>query len=156
MKTARRLLIAIFAVFLTTSLAMAASATFKTKLTGKEAVPPVETKTKGEAVFELSKDGKELTYMLEVMDIEGVTAAHIHAGKMGVEGPPVAGLFGGPKKDGMFNGKLAKGTIMDKDLFGPLAGKTVGDLVKMIKDGEAYVNVHTIKHPGGEVRGQIK
>jgi hypothetical protein len=156
MKTIKQILIALFAVFLTTSLALAASATFKTGLSGKEVVPAVDTKTTGEAGFKLSKDGKELHYWLKIKNIEDVTAAHIHAGKMGVEGPPVAGLYAEPKKDGMYSGKLAKGKITDKDLVGPLAGKTVADLVTMIREGEAYVNVHTIKHPGGEVRGQIK
>jgi hypothetical protein len=156
MKTFRQMLIVVFAVFLTTALALAASATFKTELMGKEVVPAVDTKTTGDAGFTLSKDGKELAYLLNVKDIEGVTAAHIHAGKMGTEGPPVAGLFAGPKKDGMYSGELAKGTITDKSLVGPLSGKTVGDLVALIKSGEAYVNVHTARHPGGEVRGQIK
>jgi hypothetical protein len=55
----------------------------------------------------------------------------------------------------MFSGELAKGTITDKNLVGPLAGKTIADLVKLIKDGGAYVNVHTPAHPGGEIRGQI-
>ena len=68
----------------------------------------------------------------------------------------MAGLFAGPKKEGKFSGLLAKGTITDKDLIGPLAGKTVADLVAMIKDGGAYVNVHTDKYPDGEIRGQIK
>ena len=57
----------------------------------------------------------------------------------GKNGGPVAGLFAGPKKEGKFSGELAKGTITDKDLIGPLAGKTIGDLVKLIKDGGAYV-----------------
>jgi hypothetical protein len=156
MKTFKKILIAVFAVFLTTSLALAASATFKTALMGKEVVPAVDTKTTGDAGFTLSKDGRELTYVLNIKDIEGVTAAHIHAGKMGTEGPPVAGLFSGPKKEGMYSGELAKGTITEKNLVGPLSGKTVADLVALIKSGEAYVNVHTAKHPGGEVRGQIK
>jgi hypothetical protein len=155
MKTLKQILVVLFAAILTTSLALAASATFKAELIGKEVVPAVETKTTGEAGFKLSMDGKELTYWLTITDIEDVTAAHIHAGKMGIEGPPVAGLYAGPKK-GMYSGDLAKGTITDKELFGPLAGKTVSDLVTMIRNGEAYVNVHTIKHPGGEVRGQIK
>jgi CHRD domain len=25
----------------------------------------------------------------------------------------------------------------------------------MIKDGDAYVNVHTVQNPNGEIRGQI-
>jgi len=110
----------------------------------------------GEADFKLSQDGKELTYILKLMDIENVSAAHIHTGMAGKNGGPVAGLFAGPKKAGNFSGELAKGTITEKDLIGPLAGKTIGDLVKLIKDGGAYVNVHTEKYPDGEVRGQIK
>ena len=41
-------------------------------------------------------------------------------------------------------------------LKGPMADKTVeGDLVKVIQNGEAYVNVHTTENPDGAIRGQI-
>ena len=156
MKTLKLILFAVLTIVLTVSLAMAASNTFKAKLTGKEVVPAAMTKAKGEADLKLSKDGKELTYNLKVKGIGNVTAAHIHTGKKGENGGPVAGLFAGPKKAGKFSGVLAKGAIMDKDLIGPLAGKTVADLVAMIKSGGAYVNVHTDKYPDGEIRGQIK
>ncbi len=152
MKTLKVMIFAVFTLFLSASLGMA----FEAKLSGTEVVPAVETKATGEADFKLSKDGKELTYILKLKDIENVTAAHIHTGMMGANGGPVAGLFAGPKKEGKFSGELAKGTITDKSLVGPLAGKTVGDLVEMIKGGGAYVNVHTDKYPDGEVRGQIK
>jgi hypothetical protein len=156
MKTLKVTLFTLFTVLLTVSLSMAAAhGAFTAKLSGKEVVPAVVTTAKGEADFKLSKDGKELTYVLKLVDLENVTAAHIHAALMGKNGGPVAGLFAGPKKDGKFSGEIV-GTITDKDLIGPLAGKTVGDLVKLIKDGGAYVNVHTEKYPDGEVRGQIK
>lgn len=152
MKTFKVMLFIVFTTVMTASLGMA----FDADLSGKQVVPAVKTKAHGEADFKLSKDGKELTYKLKVKDIENVTAAHIHTGMKGENGGPVAGLFAGPKKEGKFSGELAKGTITDKDLIGPLAGKTIGDLVKMIKDKGAYVNVHTDKYPDGEVRGQIK
>lgn len=155
MKALKLVLYVVFAFVLTTSLALAASNTFKAKITGKEEVPAVMTAAAGHAVFTLSKDGKEITYTLKVKGMENVTAAHIHAGKKGADGGVVVGLFAGPKKEGKFSGVLAKGTIMDKDLVGPLAGKKVADLVTMIKDGGAYVNVHTAKNPKGEIRGQI-
>ena len=156
MKTVKMVLYSVFAVVLTASLGMAASHHgHKAMLTGSEVVPPVETKASGEATFTLSKDGKELAYTLTAKDIENATAAHIHAGKKGESGGPLAGLFAGPKKEGMFSGELAKGTITDKDLKGPLAGKKVKDLVTIIKEGGAYVNIHTEKNPNGEVRGQI-
>ncbi len=155
MKTTKGLLFVLFAVLLTTSLAMAAT-DFKADLSGTEENPAVETKTSGEAIFKLAEGGKELVYEIKVKDGENITAAHIHAGKKGVEGPPVVPIFGGTKKEGMFSGVLAKGTITDKNLVGPLAGKTLKDLVKMIEEGDAYVNVHTVAHPAGEIRGQIK
>jgi hypothetical protein len=156
MKTSKMVLYSVFAIFLTASLGLAASHhTHKAMLTGNDVVPPVTTQATGEVTFALSKDGKELTYTLTVKDIENATAAHIHAGKKGENGGPLAGLFAGPKKAGMFSGELAKGTITDKDLMGPLAGKKVKDLDKIIEDGGAYVNIHTEKNPNGEVRGQI-
>lgn len=43
----------------------------------------------------------------------------------------------------------------DEDLVGPLAGMTLEDLVALIESGDAYVNVHTVANPGGEIRGQV-
>ena len=104
-----------------------------------------------------STKGSALRYELKVDDIENVTAAHLHTGKRtSIEGPVVASLFLGPKKSGEFSGTLAQGMITDKDLAGPLKGKKVDDLVRMMKDGDIYVNVHTDRHPAGEIRGQVK
>ncbi|HET6419286.1 MAG TPA: CHRD domain-containing protein [Geobacteraceae bacterium] len=129
---------------------------FKAKLSGGDETPAVKTGAKGEAVFHVLKNGTEMSYKLTVSGIENVTAAHVHMGKKGVEGPPVAGLFAGPKKEGKFSGVLAEGTLSDKDLMGSLSGKSIGDLVKLIKSGNTYVNVHTDKYPDGEIRGQIR
>jgi uncharacterized protein YvpB len=40
--------------------------------------------------------------------------------------------------------------------MGSMTGKSVEDLIKQIKKGNAYLNVHTDKYPNGEIRGQIK
>lgn len=129
---------------------------YKAELSGHAVVPMATTTAKGMATFEATMEGKELTYKLTVEDIENVSAAHIHIAKKGKNGPPVAGLFAGPKKEGKFSGALGEGTITDKDLVGPMAGKTVKDLIKALRSGELYVNVHTDKYPDGELRGQIK
>jgi len=57
---------------------------------------------------------------------------------------------------GTTNGILAQGVITDANLSGALAGQTVADLIEQIEAGNAYVNVHTMLYPGGEIRGQIK
>ena len=150
-------LLALLAVLLTASIGFSAEKdSFSAKLSGNEAVPKVKTLAKGEAEFKLSKDGKQFTYKLTVVDIENVTAAHIHLGKKGKEGPPLAGLFAGPKKEGKFSGVLAEGLLSEKDLLGSVKGKPLTELVKLIKSGSTYVNVHTDKYPGGELRGQIR
>ena len=53
------------------------------------------------------------------------------------------------------NGKLSYGNITSNLLEGPMKGKQISDLVTAISNGSTYVNVHTEKHPNGEIRGQI-
>jgi hypothetical protein len=50
---------------------------------------------------------------------------------------------------------MGKGKITSSDLQGPLAGKQISDLVDIIKNGGAYVNLHTNQNQNGEIRGQI-
>lgn len=150
-----KLFVLLFLVLLV-SIGIAGERSFKAKLSGGKVVPPVKTTAKGEAIFQLSKDGNELTYKLTVTNIENVTAAHIHDGKYGKNGPPIVSLFTGPKKEHEFTGTLAEGTITAKDLMGSLKGKLFSHFIQMIEDGHTYVNVHSETHPDGEIRGQIR
>jgi hypothetical protein len=150
------LLFVILATMLSVSVGFAAEKSFKAKLTGKDQVPSVKTKATGEAKFKLSSDGKTLSYTLKVKNIMNATVAHIHRGMKGKSGPPVANLFTGPKKEGKFSGDLSMGTITAAELTGDLMGKTLDDLLQIIKAGDAYVNVHTDANADGEIRGQIK
>jgi hypothetical protein len=156
MAKVKLLMFVILATILSVSVGFAAEKSFKAKLTGSNEVPSVKTKAKGEIKFKLSKDGKQLSYKLQVKNIENPNAAHIHLGKKGKTGPPIANLFTGPKKEGKFSGDLSEGTITAENLSGELMGKSLADLVQLIKSGDAYVNVHTDAHPDGEIRGQIK
>ncbi len=160
MKRLSTILFAVVLIAMVPALGTAAKKTahhyYKAAITGKMEVPTVKTTARGMVTFEPTADGKELKYKLTVKGIKDVTAAHVHFGKKGESGPPVVGLFSGPEKKGKFSGTLATGTITDKDLTGPLSGKTVEDLVKDIRGGELYVNVHTDKYPDGEIRGQLK
>jgi hypothetical protein len=129
---------------------------FTAKMTGKEEVPSHDTKATGNAEFTLSADGKTMSYKVDVMNIDKVTMAHIHQGKVGENGPPVVWLFNSSSNPtGPMNGMLSQGKITSNDLVGPLKGKQMSDLVKLINDGQAYANVHTEPNPKGEIRGQI-
>jgi hypothetical protein len=132
---------------------------FRAHLSGDQEVPPVETRATGQAVFQLSKDGTELSYRLIVANIQNVTMAHIHLGQDWVNGPVVVWLYpSGPPAElipGRSSGVLATGVITADNLVGPLAGSTVLDLIEEMAAGNTYVNVHTSQFPPGEIRGQI-
>jgi len=149
-------LLTILLVLCLASLGIAAGEPFKASLSGSDEIISVSTPAKGEATFELDKTGKALRYKVTVSDIENVTAAHVHKGVKGKEGPPVAVINIEGKREGKFSGTLANGTITDKDLIGPMKGGPLRDLVKEIEAGGIYVNVHTAKYPGGEIRGQLQ
>jgi hypothetical protein len=136
--------------------AYATVAGFNVQLAGSEEVPPVDTKATGSAEFK-APHFDNMYYSVNVSNIDKVTAAHIHSGKTGENGPIVVTLFKteSPSSEVM-NGILTSGNITNADLEGPMAGKTLIDLNKAMELGETYVNVHTEKHPNGEIRGQIK
>lgn len=79
-----------------------------------------------------------MCYMLEMDGLKDFTAAHIHKGKIGENGPPVITLE--LSKDGQDN-------CVDADVA----------LMKDIAANEAdyYVNLHTKRYPNGAVRGQL-
>lgn len=132
---------------------------FRANLSGDQEVPSANTRARGQAIFQLSKDGTELSYKVIVANIQNVTMAHIHFAPAGSNGPVVAWLYpsSAPPQliPGRFNGVLAEGVITSGNLAGPLAGKDLSDLIDLILEGNTYVNVHTLQFPAGEVRGQI-
>ena len=135
--------------------AYATVAGFTVELSGNE-VPPVQTDAKGSAEF-TAPHFDNIGYSVNVSNIDKVTMAHIHSGKIGENGPIVVTLFKTetPSTEPI-NGNLVSGNITNAKLEGPMAGKTLIDLTKSMELGETYVNVHTEEHPNGEIRGQIK
>src|ERR687895_1984839 len=128
---------------------------FITELTGFEEVPPVNnTSAIGVAEFKLGQDN--IMYIVNVTDIENVTAAHIHSGQVGENGPIVVTLF---KEDtpttAMTTGVLSEGNITATNLEGPMAGQLLSNLTSAMQNEQTYVNVHTQQNPNGEIRGQI-
>ncbi len=134
--------------------------TFVAPQSGAQEVPSVETRARGQTVLQLSWDGTELSYRLSVANLFDVTQAHIHLAQPGANGPVVVWLYpSGPPAQlipGRSSGILATGVITASDLVGPLAGAPLDDLIEHISTGNAYVNVHTVAHPPGEIRGQIR
>lgn len=128
---------------------------FFAKLRGRNEVPPVETDARGQAFFKLSRDELSLKFKLELFEVENVVVAHLHLGAKGTNGPVVAFLFGPITNPVSIECATFTGMITQEDLVGPLAGQTLDALVNEIIAGNIYINVHTVQHPNGEIRGQL-
>jgi hypothetical protein len=111
-------------------------------LSGAEEVPANTATTTGIAYITVKDGGDKVRAHMKVIDLDGATGAHIHAGTMGTNGDVVIGFVKDTTDTSMWslpnNSKLSETSY---DAF--------------IKDG-LYVNVHTPTFPAGEVRGQIK
>ena len=121
---------------------------FIAHLVGDQETPPNASAAQGQVVMHLNADGT-VSFKLIVANIRDVTMAHIHVAPRGVAGPIRQWLYpSGPPpqlRPGRTDGTLAEGT------FTPTP-----ELLAAIESGDAYVNVHTQQHPGGEIRGQLR
>ena len=133
-----------------------AAKNFVSPLNSGEEVPPVVSNATGLAKYQLSKDGKSISYKLIVANISDVIAAHIHCGAAGVAGPAGVGLHSGLVADP--DGILAQGTITGANP-GNRCGwdsASLDDVLAALRSGDTYTNVHTLVNKPGEIRGQIK
>ena len=128
-------------------------------LDGYNEVPAVSTTGGGQ--FTLQIVGDTMRYRLEYSGLEGnVLAAHIHLGQEDVNGGIIAFLCGGGGKPDCPQSGVVRGQIVASDIIGPegqgIAPGEFDEAVAAIEAGVTYANVHSDKHPGGEIRGQIQ
>jgi CHRD domain len=141
----------------------ASNESHKANLLGFDEVPAVSSTGTGEFRAKIDEDNQIIEYELTYENLEGTTtnAAHIHIGQESVNGGVVAFLCGGGGKpactatSGTFSGTITVADIVAVPAQGIAAGEW-GEVVRAMRAGRIYANVHTNKHPGGEIRGQVK
>ncbi len=136
---------------------------FRATLSGAQEVPEVVTETTGEIKVKFNEALSEAEFRLVVRDGVGVLVAHFHCQRPGLNGPVVIFLYPGPVTN--VDGELAKGTLTNAGFLPAgatvcpgLIGRPVNNIASLafaMRDGLIYANVHTVAHPGGEIRGQI-
>ncbi|MHB8494321.1 MAG: CHRD domain-containing protein [Casimicrobiaceae bacterium] len=127
-----------FAIVLGASASTAAFAEdFHVKLSGAQEVPHVTTSGSAEGTITIAGDGA----VSGSVTASGFTptAAHIHEGVAGKNGPVIVPFT----KEG------------DK-FVAPAGAKLTTQQMAALKAGGLYFNVHSAAHPGGEVRAQLK
>ena len=126
-----------------------------TFLSGKDEVPPTESNASAWAKFQSVDNGSQLSYWVSIVGLKEITGAHIHKGSEGQNGDIVTVLSEAKSAEGGNETISLKGNITKDGLQGPLEGKEVSDLVSLMRNGSAYVNVHTNEYKDGVIRGQI-
>ncbi len=140
----------------------------QTKLSGYSEVPAVSSAASGRFKAKLDRQAGALTYELSYEGLEGpVRMAHIHIAQAGVNGGVMVwlcqttGLFLDPTglaptcpASGTVRGVIQAANIL------PVPGQGVDamgfdDLLAAMRANAAYVNVHSDRFPGGEIRGQL-
>jgi hypothetical protein len=108
------------------------------KLSGDQEVPPVKTAASGNGSFVISAN-KSVSGSITTTGIDA-TAAHIHEGPAGKNGPVIVPLTKGANN----TWSVAPGAkLTDSQYASYLAGNL-------------YVNVHSAANKGGEIRAQLK
>jgi CHRD domain-containing protein len=106
-------------------------------LSGDQEVPPITTAASATGTITVNDD-KTVSGSIMTKGVSA-TAAHIHEGPKGKNGPVIIPL-----------------TKSGDNTFTVAAGAKLSDAqLESLKAGNLYVNVHSAANPGGEVRAQI-
>jgi hypothetical protein len=157
--------LAIAGVVTTTALA-GGDKEVRTRLTGFQEVPAISTDAGGKFRAKLRTSSQEIQYQLSYADLTGaVQQAHIHLGQRAVNGQIsvflCSNLGNGPPGTQECPPAPATitGTIRPADVIGPaiqgIDPMQFDELVRAIRAGVTYANVHSATFPGGEIRGQL-
>ncbi len=115
-------------------------------MSGLQEVPQRETRAAGEMDISYDKKTKLLTYSIKWWDLTGIPiGSHIH-------GVAPKGVNAPIKHD--FT------SLLPKAVSGSFSNSVLVDEVAIKEDsllkGYYYINIHTPKFPGGEIRGQLE
>lgn len=127
-------------------------ARFQAPLSSEEEVPPNASGGTGVSTVDLNAEQTEIAFTLEFAGLGSeATAAHIHVGPPGENGPIIFTLAMAPLT-GPVSGTLTAANLEPRPAQGV---NTFADAVDALLRGNAYVNVHSNTFPNGEIRGQL-
>lgn len=124
--------------------------TYVANLSPANEVPPKTTTGTGVATF--VDLGSEIDWTLELTNMTGVVASHIHGpAAAGVNAGILINLFIPNVATPTVNGIVAHGSITNANN----ANVSLDSLRTLFKNSMAYVNVHTSANGAGEIRDQV-
>ena len=152
-------------LLITTAIAGEGATNFRASMSGFNEVAPILTN--GSGSFHLTVSGSEATYTETFGGLTSpVTQSHIHFAERGVNGNVFvflcsnlgngpAGTQACPASGGTITGTITAANILGVSTQNITAADFVA-LLRILRSGDGYVNVHTVKFPAGEIRGQLQ
>lgn len=140
---------------------------FQASLISYEEVPAVSSVGSAEFRADLSPYGNQVNWELTYRGLEGnITQSHIHFGQRGVNGGIVvflcsnlgngpAGTQACPPSPATIRGTFSSTDVGAGANAQGIAAGEFAELLRAMRAGTTYVNVHSTIWPGGEVRSQI-
>ena len=114
--------------------------------------PPVQST--GTATAIITYIGGQLLFRVDVNGTSNVTRAHIHApAAPGVNAGIRVNFYEPPAGTTPLN--FTNTATLANGVAGLPIGISMDSLLVLMRNGNAYVNVHTTAYPSGEMRGQI-
>jgi hypothetical protein len=135
-------------------------------LSGYNEVPAVSSEAQGTFRAHVDPRAGHIAYELAYDGLEGaVTQAHLHLGQHDVNGGVIAFLCDSATNPDPTGGAprcpvsgAVRGLLTPANVVGPTAqGLSPGEFAELaaaIRAGVVYINVHSTRFPGGELRGQ--
>ena len=140
---------------------------FRAFLIGYHEVPSVSSTADGIFEARVSGDGNSVDYALAYEGLQtAVQQAHIHFAQKSVNWPIIIWLCGtaalpGPAgtptcpQNGTVRGTFTAANVLASPASQQLGAGELSELIRAMRAGAAYANIHTAVSPGGEIRGQI-
>ena len=165
-----RVVAALFAMVLGFTAPVMAADQLAARLRGLEEAPPISTAAQGFFLGTLNASGTAMDYTVVYFDLQGaITQSHIHVGQAGVNGgivlflctnlAPPAGVPAPPPCPSGPGTNAVNGTLTAANVITQagqlIAAGEFAEVIRIMRAGGSYANVHTDQAPGGEIRGQI-
>ena len=141
---------------------------FKADLIGFDEVPALSSTASGTFRMEIDPTDTSFDYEVSYSGLVGnVTQSHIHIAQKGVNGgimvffctnlgngPPGTQACPGPNA-GTVSGHITAADVVGSASAQGIAAGEFAEVLRAIRAGSVYANVHSSVFPGGEIRGQL-